>query len=459
MSSTKVRLALSGRQYEVMRTHLFPADGMEAIMFLLCGFADAARRTQLVVRRLVAVPHDALGHRSPTSVTWSVERFLLPLADEIERLGLAVVIVHSHPNGPAEFSATDDEGDRELLPAIHLWSDRAVRHGTAIMTRDGRLVGRTVGEDGSFSAIDLIAIAGDDIHLFWAAVAPQPVSAHAVRTVQTFGQGTYELLRRLRIGVVGCSGTGSIVVELLARCSVGVLVLVDPDRLEGKNLNRILNGTQAGAEVGEYKVSVLARAVASFGTGTEVEAYPTDVFDPTARLALSECDVLFGCVDTVEGRHVLNRLASAFAIPYFDVGVAIEVDGGGGIEQAVADAHYLQPGGSSLMSRGVYDGNMLHAESIKRQDPAQYADLHKSGYLAAVAEDRPAVMPLNMMAANMAVLDLLARIHGYRLDANDQFARQRHDLVHGHYERFEDGDPCLLLLRDIGMARWDNIGC
>ena len=48
----------------------------------------------------------------------------------------------------------------------------------------------------------------------------------------------------MSIAVVGCSGTGSPVIEQLARLGVGRLVLVDPDRVEEKNLNRIVNATR-----------------------------------------------------------------------------------------------------------------------------------------------------------------------------------------------------------------------
>jgi len=38
-----------------------------------------------------------------------------------------------------------------------------------------------------------------------------------------------------------------------------------------------------------------------------------------------------------------------------------------------------------------------------------------------------------MQAACMAFNDFLARLHGFRLDRNDDFETQRFRLVHGHY--------------------------
>src|SRR3546814_1251505 len=74
--------------------------------------------------------------------------------------------------------------------------------------------------------------------------------------------------------------------------------------------------------------------------------------DLVARLAT--CDVLFGCMDSIEGRDTLNRSSTFYTLPYFDLGVRIDADGSGGVNAVSGVVHYIQPGGSSLRSRGVY---------------------------------------------------------------------------------------------------------
>lgn len=176
----------------------------------------------------------------------------------------------------------------------------------------------------------------------------------ARRHVQAFGRGTTSLLRKLSVAVVGCSGTGSPVIEQLARLGFGRLVVVDPDRVEEKNLNRILNATIGDARAGRFKVEVAERSVRQIGLGTEVISIARSLFDQQAVLAVAECDVVFGCMDSVDGRHLLNRLSVFYNLPYFDVGVKLEADGFGGVNQICGTVHYLQPDRSSLLSRGVY---------------------------------------------------------------------------------------------------------
>src|SRR5439155_9479995 len=173
----------------------------------------------------------------------------------------------------------------------------------------------------------------------------------ARRLTRLFGAATTEKLRCLAVAVVGCSGTGSVVTQQLARLGVGRFVLVDPDRVEEKNLNRILNAGKEDAFLGRPKVEVMARAIARMGLGTEVSIFAENLFSPHVVRAVAGCDVVFGCMDTAEGRDLLNRLAAFYLTPYFDVGVRLDAGDDGGIDQVCGAVHYIQPDGSSLADR------------------------------------------------------------------------------------------------------------
>ena len=69
------------------------------------------------------------------------------------------------------------------------------------------------------------------------------------------------------MAIVGCSGTGSIVIEQLARLGVGAFVLADPDIIEAKNLNRIPNSTLEDADRRTPKVLVAKRMIDALGRG------------------------------------------------------------------------------------------------------------------------------------------------------------------------------------------------
>ncbi len=314
------------------------------------------------------------------------------------------------------------------------------------------MIGRTVDERGAFHALSSINVVGDDL-AFWPNERGSPsVPEFGQRVAQSFGCGTYDRLRNLRVAVIGCSGTGGPLVEQLARNSVGRLVLVDPKRVRKKNLNRIPNATMEDARRGRYKVIVAKRAIDSMGLGTVVKTYARSLFDPEVVRAVAGCDVVFGCMDSIDGRHLLNKLATFYVIPYFDLGVRLEADGMGGVDQVCGTVHYLQPGGSSLLSRRVYTMEQVRAAGLFRTDPTAYREQRKEGYIRGVQEDRPAVVQLHSLFASLAVNEFLARLHPYRIDPNGDYAVHRLSLSHGIYEHEGDGEPCSTLARHVGRG-------
>jgi len=446
----RIKLRLSQKDHIALREHLLPGDGLEAVAVALCGRRRSRSNHCLTVRSIVPIPYDECKARTPDRVTWSTRR-LIPLLEEAGRRDLAILKIHSHPGGYPQFSSVDDESDTDLFNSVFGWTDSEFPHASAVMLPDGRLFGRAILRDGSFQPLDSILVPGDDIH-FWTSEYGGTVPAFAQRHAQLFGSGTTRRLREMAVAVVGCSGTGSPVIEQLARLGVGRLVLVDPDHVEEKNLNRILNARREDAYLKRPKVEVMARAVASMGFATEVEIIQEDLATPRAVKAVAECDVVFGCMDGVEGRHLLNRLAAFYLLPYFDVGVRLVADGRGGIDEASGAVHYVRPDGTTLQDRKVYNAEQLKAAGLKRTDPKAYREQVRIGYIRGVEEDRPAVISINMQMASTAVNEFLARLHPYRYDDNGDFAVLRRSFIQGTEYRESEEAPSGSFSRQLGKA-------
>ena len=453
---TPTTLTLTSGQQQTLLQHLFPQDGCEAVAIALCSRRAGTTRHRLLVRRIVEIPYSACSVRLPDRVTWSTDA-LPAILDEAAQHGWAVVKVHGH-RGYSQFSHVDDASDRALFPSVYSWLDDGSAgslnaHASTILMDDGRLFGRVVTADAEFIPLECVNVVGDDLSFCYASnPAATEVPEFGRRVAQTFGAGTFERLRRLRVAVVGCSGTGSPLVEQLARNGVGSLMLVDPDVIEEKNLNRILNATRRDADKRHRKVDVAKRSIRAMGLGTSVETYAKSLFDAKVVRAIGECDVVFGCMDTIDGRYLLNKLATFYLIPYFDLGVKIEADGKGGVQQVCGSVHYLQPGGSSLLSRHLFTLEQVRAAGLQRTDPEAYKQQVKEGYIRGVQEDRPAVIQLNSLIASLAVNELLARLHPFRIDSNSEFAVTRVSLSHAIFDNENEGEPCPVLSRHTGRG-------
>jgi ThiF family/Prokaryotic homologs of the JAB domain len=450
-----VTLTLNAEQHAALHAHLFPGDGYEAAAIILCGRRAGDRRQRLVAREVHPIPYEECSARTPQRVTWPTH-VIAPLLDRAEARDLTIVKVHSHPTSYEQFSATDDEGDRRLLSSIRDWFDIDLHHSSTAMLPDGRMFGRCLTANGGFQPLTHINIAGDDLKFWYPDQGKDDTPDFASSHTQAFGEGTFERQRRLSVAVIGCSGTGSPVIEQLARLGVGELVMIDDDKLEVRNVNRILNATMADVRAGRLKVEVLTAAVKRMETGTRVIPIPRNLWTPDAVQAVGQCDLAFGCMDTVDGRFLLNTIAAYYQLPYIDLGVRIaavpEGPRKGQIVAICGSVHYLKPGGSSLISRGLFTMEDARAAGLARTDPTAHAQQLEEGYVSGVAIHRPAVVTLNMLIASLGVNELLARLHPYCDEANEAYDHIQVNLGDMEIIPASKNEPCPIFQRDVGKG-------
>jgi len=443
-------IRIAGFHYLQLQQHLFPGDNKEAVAIALCGRSIYNGHHTLLVQDLLLVPYE-LCDRKSDFIRWPTD-VINPFLEKAAKNHLAIVKIHCHP-GPGIhefFSKLDNESDQLLFKSIHAWIDDDQPHASCIMLPDGRLFGRFFRSNMEIVPVHKISVAGSDV-IIWHYDNDRPgiVDEFQLRNLQAFGQKTVHMLNRMKIVVVGCSGTGSPVVEQLKRLGVGELVLVDPDFTDGVNLNRIIGTTRADADAKIMKVEVMRRGIDEVGMGTKVTTFTSHVSKYEIIKEITDADYLFSCVDGAEGRHNLNLVSSFYLLPLTDMGVKLNADGNGGIKNIFGAVHYIQPGGSSLLSRQQYDLDSLLAESIKRTDQEEYA---RNQYLANVNESHPAVISINMQTASTAVNDFLARIHPYRNMPNSEVDAIKIDFADGVSYPDTFSEPCPFFRKWVGIG-------
>jgi hypothetical protein len=440
-------LTLTAALHAEAQTHLFPGDGLEAAGLLVCSCAPG-NRSRFLSQQFIPVPYAACRKRTADEIIWPGE-YLETAIDAAEAHGLAIIAMHSHPGGLFAFSSADDQSDARVMPC--LFQALGFVHGSAIMVPGGAVRARIYSPKMAAHDIDLVNVAHHDIRYWWSngeGRAKRPLTFTAVMTSE---------LGRLTAVVIGVSGTGSIVAEQLARLGFGRVILIDFDKVEKKNLNRILNARLADAEQERLKVNMFAEAIVSYrGPGIAVPV-PTSI---TAREAIEIAatgDVLFSCVDTLEARQVADMIGAAFLMPVVDVGVVIPTRKSGdavAIGDVCGRIDYVYPGGSTLLDRGVYSPASVRAEYLRRTAPDQHREEVKAGYITGLIEEAPAVITLNMRAAAAAVNEYIARAYPFRLDANENYARTEFSLAACEEEYtaealFKRGDNALLARGDL----------
>ncbi len=358
-----------------LSAHLLSCDAEEDLCFGIYFPSRGERRESAVLNEWLP-PLPGERHRHGNASFEPI--YFLRAVGRARETGGGIFFAHSHPLGEGWQGMSDDDLDAESGMA------RQAEAATGLP-----LVGLTLGGDGSWSArswpaarrreAESVRVAGKRLALSWnPALRPPPRAGESqVRSVSAWGPAAQADLGRLRIGIVGAGSVGAIVGEILARSGVGEIVLLDFDRVELKNLDRLLHAYREDAIARRFKVDVLAEALRRSATAPDfsVRALRNSVVEPTGFRAALDCDVLFSCVDRPWPRAALNLIAYAHLIPVIDGGIAI-YSPGGQLRRADYRAHLVAPGRRCLECLGQYDPGLVQTERQGLlEDPAYVAGL------------------------------------------------------------------------------------
>jgi molybdopterin/thiamine biosynthesis adenylyltransferase len=160
------------------------------------------------------------------------------------------------------------------------------------------------------------------------------------RTIGALDGRTFDRLRSLRLAVVGCGRTGSLVVDHLSAHGVASLALIDPDVIERHNLGEMSG--ELDADLGRPKAVALAERVDRRGLGTVVTAVTAPVQSLDALFALKPADVLVSCPDNPSARRTVACAAALYLKPVLDIGTGILLGQAG--RETGLDVRWLLPG-------------------------------------------------------------------------------------------------------------------
>ena len=319
-------LEVSGAASTHLLQHYEAGGYQEDLCFALWRPSTGSRRkTALVYELLLPQDGERLLHGNASFEPWYFARAIgRAVTDQV---GLA--FMHSHPGtGWQGMSQSDVEAERDVLayPAVATglpllgltmgsdgyWSARFWEKGEGVMGRRACAKARVVGPD-------TYQLHFDD------KLTPPPGRREVLRrTYDTWGSRAQGDLSRLRVGIVGLGSVGSIVAEAIARIGVANITLIDPDRVEEHNLDRLLHATES--DIGRFKVELAGREIRRRSTSEDVKVVtcPRSVHDRRAYEAAIDCDILFSCVDRPVARDVLNYIAYAHLVPVIDGGVEVQ---------------------------------------------------------------------------------------------------------------------------------------
>lgn len=134
------------------------------------------------------------------------------------------------------------------------------------------------------------------------------------RTAFLLGEEGMQKLKGATVAVFGLGGVGGYVVEGLARCGIGGLVLIDHDTISITNINRQILATRK--TVGMDKAEAARQRVLEIDPEIQVTARKEFFSPDTAEnFDFSQYDYVVDAIDTVTGKLALVKAARDAGVP------------------------------------------------------------------------------------------------------------------------------------------------
>lgn len=393
-----MKLRISEHSWQSLCVNLLARKDVETAGLLFGEPTQTASGTVVIVKEAFSVADEVYRIRRRDQL--SLDPIALNrLFHQARGKGWSVFTIHTHPGATeAWFSAADDAGDARLMPSLQCQIPDAP-HGSVVLVDNGRAIARTFDGSGVGTEVT-IEIVGRTLRTANAKTGKS--ESWFARQELALGTSGQAQLRKLRVGVIGLGGIGSLVSMQLAHLGVGELVLLDGDIVEESNLSRILGATKD--DIGRtHKVDVATRYALSLGLVKTVQRIPEFLCSAHVSL-LASCDVIVSCVDQQTPRALLNRLAYQYLVPIVDLGTVFRVDANGAIVGDAGRVVAIGPGRPCLGCWGHLDPHTLRIEALSPEDRDNEI---RAGYIEGTVETQPSVMAFNAHVAGAGVVELL----------------------------------------------------
>jgi molybdopterin/thiamine biosynthesis adenylyltransferase len=419
--TTPWTLTLDEGLHTRLMDHLFPGDGDEHGAVIAAGTVTTSRGARLLARQLFEAV-DGIdfvpGRRGYRMLTAEFVRDKIRYCrDE----GLVYLAVHNHGGYESvEFSDPDNRSHERGYPALLDISGQPV--GALVFARNA-VAGDIWTPDRARRTIKEAIVVGRNVTRLYPSPPPPPPAADPTydRQVRWFGDRGQDLLRRLKVGVIGAGGVGLPIVTMLGRLGVGTIVVIDPDRVDPTNLPRLPEARKIDAmmplrfgggvfnrladRLSTRKIRLARRTVKRANRKANFIGHATNVIEPEAATELVDCDFLFLAADSHLARMLVNAIAYQYLIPAIQIGTRIDVD-----EQTGAVGDIRSNVRLILPTTGCLRCNRLISSAKLQEESLDSRERERNRYVDEIPA--PSVITFNTMSAAQAVTDFLLMVGG-----------------------------------------------
>lgn len=385
------------------------ATNEEVIGFLFCKRHQVCKQKIRYLPQAWVVPApDCYERQSAIGLVLKQEFHQYLIETFLKREKLDVVHIHTHSNcGEPEFSGIDDRYESEYA-----------RFLSSNFNKKPRLISGVFDKNLQHSQFRLWDRKGQSFQPItwtksWFGLSESASDTQETELMfarqQVFGDRVQKQLGELTVALIGCGGIGAIFAELLGRLGVKKWILIDSDRLESVNLNRLPAATQEMASQQWYKVDYVKHLIKRiYATGLSVKTIPASIADQVAQQQIATADLIVVATDNHSSRQIAQELALAYMRPLVSLGTHIDMQLDRTPRMYCRVTVPPLGGGWCLMC-----GNMINLHRAALESAA--AEIHqlatRVGYLEGIGD--PAVFWLNSLCASTGVGIIHGMLSGF----------------------------------------------
>ena len=227
------------------------------------------------------------------------------------------------------------------------------------------------------------------------------------RTEKAIGCELISKIAATRFCVVGCGGVGAVFAEMLVRSGAMHIQLIDGDKIEESNLNRVFAFTQK--DIGKFKITALSEKLVSINPSLSIKsidhhikALDEDCKGNQARDMVCNANCVIIACDTFESRGICTELCEWNRLDYLSVGVQFEENGDSRYECIWKPKHpkECRSNGVEGYGNGSYISIVTEATSVgfnmllnHLKNPKSDFKYFKQSYSSFKPSDKPSFIP------------------------------------------------------------------
>lgn len=383
----------------------------ENACFLICQTAQGRDETILLVTDVVAIPPDQLLVHKQDQLSVAPETMLKIARLSASKSG-SVCMIHTHPmsEGRVGFSLADDIGNQATFRFFsRLLPEQP--NSCLVFDRSLRCVsGRVYTSAETWQPITCVDVVDGPTWTRSLDILPidAEIDEQFSRHAELLGAKGQESLSKVRIGIVGCGGIGSVAALMAVHSGFRNFCLFDFDSLEKSNLPRVAGSTPSDVIQSTKKSKIVQRALLDHAPDSEVCVFDYQVEDPRALHDLVSLDVVICATDDTTSRAFLNQLCHQYYIPVLDLGVEFAADKvSGQLVKEIGKVHFMLPSTPCLMCCQEIDPRRLAEEGLTEAEK-----LARGEYISGQDVKQPAMMVFNTQVAARGLQHLIAWLTG-----------------------------------------------